>query len=92
LYADQNHVYKELGAPLLENALEGFNCAIVAYGQTGSGKSYSIFGNDANQGIIPMVSFITSSKIFQIKLRSSTTCISILMKKDQRAKLISLFE
>ena len=54
-YADQNFVYNELGAPLLENALEGFNCAIFAYGQTGSGKSYSIFGNESNKGIIPMV-------------------------------------
>ena len=62
-YADQNFVYKELGAPLLENALEGFNCAIFAYGQTGSGKSYSIFGSESNKGIIPMVKGQRKTKI-----------------------------
>lgn len=26
---------------------------IFAYGQTGSGKTYTMFGNEANRGIIP---------------------------------------
>ena len=63
-YADQKHVYQELGAPLLENALKGFNCAIFAYGQTGSGKSYSIFGSEENKGIIPMVKLIINLEKF----------------------------
>eukprot|EP00662_Eupelagonemidae_sp_cell21_P025477 gene25477-31623_t len=43
-FQSQADVYDTLGIPVVENALKGFNAAIIAYGQTGSGKSYSIFG------------------------------------------------
>jgi hypothetical protein len=43
-------VYNDLGKDLLQNAFEGYNCALFAYGQTGSGKSYSIIGYGANKG------------------------------------------
>eukprot|EP00756_Hemistasia_phaeocysticola_P019549 Hpha_TRINITY_DN15669_c3_g1::TRINITY_DN15669_c3_g1_i5::g.99818::m.99818/K17914/KIF13; kinesin family member 13 len=60
-YAGQEDVYRTLGVPLVENALRGFNSAIIAYGQTGSGKSYSIFGppemheRPELEGLIPRV-------------------------------------
>eukprot|EP01062_Namystynia_karyoxenos_P011661 TRINITY_DN1418_c0_g3_i1.p1 TRINITY_DN1418_c0_g3~~TRINITY_DN1418_c0_g3_i1.p1 ORF type:complete len:1229 (+),score=508.11 TRINITY_DN1418_c0_g3_i1:96-3782(+) len=43
-FASQEDVYRTLGVPVVDNAMRGFNAAIIAYGQTGSGKSYSIFG------------------------------------------------
>ena len=43
-YQSQENVYEDLGAFILENAWEGFNCSIFAYGQTGSGKSYTMMG------------------------------------------------
>jgi hypothetical protein len=49
----QEEVYKDLGYPLLNQALDGFNGTIFAYGQTGSGKSFSMMGGDENLGIIP---------------------------------------
>jgi hypothetical protein len=54
-YWDQQKVYNELGHELLLNAVRGYHCCIFAYGQTGSGKSYSIFGYNANRGIVPMI-------------------------------------
>jgi hypothetical protein len=54
-YWDQQKVYNELGHELLLNAVRGYHCCIFAYGQTGSGKSYSIFGYNANKGIVPMI-------------------------------------
>eukprot|EP01065_Artemidia_motanka_P036589 TRINITY_DN4455_c0_g1_i1.p1 TRINITY_DN4455_c0_g1~~TRINITY_DN4455_c0_g1_i1.p1 ORF type:complete len:1644 (+),score=583.26 TRINITY_DN4455_c0_g1_i1:149-5080(+) len=60
-YASQEDVYSTLGVPVVENALKGFNSAIIAYGQTGSGKSYSIFGPPGMaqepqlEGLIPRV-------------------------------------
>eukprot|EP01060_Flectonema_neradi_P030151 TRINITY_DN430_c1_g2_i1.p1 TRINITY_DN430_c1_g2~~TRINITY_DN430_c1_g2_i1.p1 ORF type:complete len:1263 (+),score=360.11 TRINITY_DN430_c1_g2_i1:84-3872(+) len=59
-YSSQEQVYERLGAPVVENALKGFNSSVIAYGQTGSGKSYSIFGRkDSDQaedeGLIPRV-------------------------------------
>ncbi|XP_071502786.1 kinesin-like protein KIF28P [Diadema antillarum] len=53
-YADQKRVFADLGASVLENAWQGYNCCLFAYGQTGSGKSYSIVGYGANRGIVPV--------------------------------------
>ena len=50
LWHSQEMVYNDLGKDLLQNAFEGYNCALFAYGQTGSGKSYSIIGYGANKG------------------------------------------
>lgn len=53
-YADQQHVYQQLGEDVLNNAWEGYNCCLFAYGQTGSGKSYSMMGYGVNKGIVPI--------------------------------------
>lgn len=51
----QDQVYADLGKPILDGALGGFNGTIFAYGQTGSGKTFSMMGGDdeASEGIIP---------------------------------------
>ena len=48
-YASQQTVYDNLGAPMLENVMAGYNCTMFAYGQTGAGKSYSFVGYGANK-------------------------------------------
>ncbi|PIN26986.1 Kinesin (SMY1 subfamily) [Handroanthus impetiginosus] len=40
----QGDVYQLVGAPLVKDALSGYNTSIVAYGQTGSGKTYTMWG------------------------------------------------
>eukprot|EP00762_Andalucia_godoyi_P002744 ANDGO_04515.mRNA.1 Osmotic avoidance abnormal protein 3 len=49
----QESVYNDLGRPILDKALEGYNSTIFAYGQTGAGKTFSMSGNAADEGIIP---------------------------------------
>ncbi|EDO35613.1 predicted protein [Nematostella vectensis] len=60
-YADQRKVFDDLGAGVLRNAFEGFNCSLFAYGQTGAGKSYSMVGYGVNKGIVP----ITCDELFK---------------------------
>lgn len=36
-YASQIQVYYDVGRPVVNNAIQGFNCTLFAYGQTGSG-------------------------------------------------------
>ena len=48
-YADQRHVFEQVGLEILSNAWEGYHCCLFAYGQTGSGKSYSMVGYGANK-------------------------------------------
>lgn len=52
-FADQRKIFEKLGVPLLNRAMEGYNCCLFAYGQTGSGKSYSMMGEQKSRGIIP---------------------------------------
>ncbi|KAI9326722.1 kinesin motor domain-containing protein, partial [Obelidium mucronatum] len=56
--ADQEMVYDEVVAPILEEVLMGYNCTIFAYGQTGTGKTYTMEGDldtcqGKHAGIIP---------------------------------------
>lgn len=52
-YTSQEKVFEDLGKFLLNNALEGYDSALLAYGQTGSGKSYTVSGYGRNEGILP---------------------------------------
>uniref|UniRef100_A0A6G1SN16 Kinesin-like protein unc-104 n=1 Tax=Aceria tosichella TaxID=561515 RepID=A0A6G1SN16_9ACAR len=52
-YASQEHVYNDIGAEMLEHAIQGYNVCIFAYGQTGAGKSYTMMGTKDEIGIIP---------------------------------------
>ena len=66
-YASQNTVWEDIGAGVLTNAYNGFNCSLFAYGQTGSGKSYSMMGYGEDKGIIP----IMCNRIFD-RVKSNT--------------------
>ena len=46
--SSQQLIYEKVGRPLLQHALDGFNCCILAYGQTGSGKTYTMIGEDSD--------------------------------------------
>ena len=40
--SEQPVVFADLGQPIVNKSLEGFNGTIFAYGQTGSGKTFSM--------------------------------------------------
>ncbi|KAM0256292.1 hypothetical protein ACHAQJ_005057 [Trichoderma viride] len=73
-YAGQANLFDDLGAPLLDNAFEGYNNCIFAYGQTGSGKSYSMMGYGKEVGIIPMICQEMFQRIDSIQGDKSTKC------------------
>ena len=53
----QKVVYEEIGRPIVESVMEGFNGTILAYGQTSSGKTYTMMGSEisdaTHKGLIP---------------------------------------
>lgn len=46
---------------LLGSALNGLNSCLFAYGNRGTGKSYSLFGDQANPGVV----FLAVDQLFQ---------------------------
>ncbi|KAL3821095.1 hypothetical protein ACJIZ3_007000 [Penstemon smallii] len=63
----QGDVYELVGAPLVKDALSGYNTSLVAYGQTGSGKSYTMWGPFSSLVVGPSVSGLQGvvPRIFQ---------------------------
>jgi len=59
IYATQEDVFNDVGKPIVESALQGFNCCVFAYGQTGSGKTYTMMGGgkdeQTQEGLIPRI-------------------------------------
>ena len=56
MYSRQEEVFDSMVRPIVDEALEGFNCTIFAYGQTGTGKTHTMEGNihsDEDAGIVP---------------------------------------
>ena len=54
--ADQAEVYDEVGKPILDAVMQGYNGTVLAYGQTGTGKTHTLLNvgdqrNDA--GLVP---------------------------------------
>ena len=37
-YDSQNDIYEQLGKPVVDWIISGYNCSVLAYGQTGGGK------------------------------------------------------
>eukprot|EP00927_Polykrikos_kofoidii_P029417 TRINITY_DN25439_c0_g1_i1.p1 TRINITY_DN25439_c0_g1~~TRINITY_DN25439_c0_g1_i1.p1 ORF type:complete len:791 (+),score=117.25 TRINITY_DN25439_c0_g1_i1:49-2421(+) len=55
-YTDQQTIYDNIGAPMVDHALNGFNCCLCAYGQTGTGKTHTIVGDWSSvqqKGLVP---------------------------------------
>lgn len=76
---DNEYLYKQIGEPLLEHALDGYNVCMFAYGQTGSGKTHSIMGRDEDPGIMHQftanlfdrIAFLTQQESVRVKVECS---------------------
>lgn len=47
------HIYKDIGKPVIKSVIKGYNGNIFMYGQTTSGKTYTMLGTPNSPGIIP---------------------------------------
>jgi len=45
-------VYEKVARPLVESALVGYNGTVFAYGQTSSGKTHTMWGSEADPGVM----------------------------------------
>ncbi|KAL9117193.1 MAG: hypothetical protein Q9187_006273, partial [Circinaria calcarea] len=73
-FAGQDSLFNDLGAPLLDNAFQGYNNCIFAYGQTGSGKSYSMMGYGEEAGVIPKICKDMFERITQLQQDKHLNC------------------
>ncbi|KAL8129153.1 hypothetical protein V2J09_018308 [Rumex salicifolius] len=79
--AKQEDVFELVGAPLVTDALAGYNATVLSYGQSGSGKTYTLWGPPSamveghspstQQGIGPRIFKMLFSEIETIKQNSN---------------------
>ncbi|KAI9689048.1 MAG: kinesin motor protein cin8 [Bathelium mastoideum] len=94
--ADQNIIFEEVVAPILDEVLGGFNCTIFAYGQTGTGKTYTMSGDitdmqplSVEAGIIPRVLFSLFTKLENEESEHSVKCSFIELYNEELRDLLS---
>ncbi|KAF2867849.1 kinesin family protein-like protein [Massariosphaeria phaeospora] len=94
--ADQNMVFDEVVAPILDEVLEGFNCTIFAYGQTGTGKTYTMSGDISDilplpdaAGIVPRVLYDLFRKLEADETENSVKCSFIELYNEELRDLLS---
>ena len=63
----QTTLYNDIGKPMLDKAVDGWNGTIFAYGQTGAGKSFSMTGTPDKPGIVPQMNKDMFERIARLK-------------------------
>ena len=53
-YSSQKVVFENSTQFLIDGVVNGYNATVFAYGATGAGKTYTMLGDDANPGIMPL--------------------------------------
>jgi hypothetical protein len=53
--SSQENIFSDVGKPVADAALQGYNGTVFAYGQTGSGKTHTMMGAPEDPGLIPRV-------------------------------------
>lgn len=69
---DNTHLYEQIGEPLLDHALDGYNVCMFAYGQTGSGKTHSIMGKEDDPGLMHQFVINLFDRVAYMTKREST--------------------
>ncbi|KAK9240186.1 P-loop containing nucleoside triphosphate hydrolase protein [Lipomyces kononenkoae] len=95
--ADQAMVYDDVVAPILEEALAGYNCTVFAYGQTGTGKTYTMSGDVSDNygtfasdaGIIPRALYRLFQALEAEQSEYSVKCSFIELYNEELRDLIS---
>jgi kinesin family protein 11 len=55
MYSRQAEVYDSMVKPIVEEAIQGFNCTVFAYGPTGTGKTHTMSGELGEEELWGMV-------------------------------------
>ncbi|KAF2658498.1 kinesin-domain-containing protein [Lophiostoma macrostomum CBS 122681] len=94
--ADQNIIFDEVVAPIMDEVLGGFNCTIFAYGQTGTGKTYTMSGDISdilplpdNAGIVPRVLYSLFNRLETEEVENSVKCSFIELYNEELRDLLS---
>ena len=77
--SSQQEIFEQIGKPISNSCLSGYNGTIFAYGQTGAGKTFTILGSsselslsDSSRGLLPRCFEYIFSSISEESLLTNT--------------------
>ena len=73
---DQQYIFEKTTKFLIEGVMTGFNATVFAYGATGAGKTYTMMGEEYNDGVMLLsiqelfdqIDMVSSDKDYQLKI------------------------
>lgn len=73
---DQRYIFEKTTKFLIEGVMTGFNATVFAYGATGAGKTYTMMGEEDNDGVMLLsiqelfdqIDNVTQDKAYQFKI------------------------
>jgi kinesin family protein 18/19 len=73
---DQHYIFEKTTKFLIEGVMTGFNATVFAYGATGAGKTYTMMGEELNDGVMLLsiqelfdqIDNVTQDKDYQLKI------------------------
>ena len=73
---DQHYVFEKTTKSLIKDVLKGFNATVFAYGATGAGKTYTMMGEEGEDGVMLLsiqelfdqIEYISSERDYQLKI------------------------
>lgn len=83
-YASQSDVFDEVGQPVLDWILGGYNCCVFAFGQTGAGKTWTMMGDikssdPSRYGLIPRICFSLFEALDEISTGEGTVVKGVVL-------------
>jgi hypothetical protein len=75
--SSQEEIFNEIGLPMVNASMDGFNTCIFCYGMTGSGKTFSMTGTKEHPGLTSRIFRAIFQSIEERKLEHSNTDVEI---------------
>lgn len=86
-HATQSTMFDQVGRPIVNHTLNGYNACCFAYGQTGSGKTYTIFGDNSKlrRGLLPRsIDYLFQHLHVAPSTKPSKSALEMIAKKHSK--------
>lgn len=90
MYSTQLQIFHESVAPILEEAISGFNCTVFAYGPTGTGKTYTMEGDLSDEGLWGMIPRAAQTIFDRLQTSTYDFTVKISLLEICKQTLLSL--
>ncbi|KAI8371668.1 P-loop containing nucleoside triphosphate hydrolase protein [Radiomyces spectabilis] len=98
--SSQESIFHEVAEPMIEQIMNGYNCAVIACGQSGSGKSFTMQGNmeefskncPIDAGMVPRTLYRLFENLRLFKYNASVQISAVELYDDRLYDLLRVHD